>query len=179
MTKAEALEKKLIKDHEKALKVQEKQAREQLKKQKDQEKESKRLERLRKKAAIEQKKIARAFKAEQVVIRKTRLFDDVSIKTIKGTATTVKRQLPNGAMWMGKECVMFLLTHPDNPDVALLRVDDPVKTSWRNGYWFYDFDNKIQMKFEKSIHKPEHGNASIRWEMFDKYVEEKMKKEEA
>jgi hypothetical protein len=176
MTKAEALEKKLIKDHEKALKVQEKQAREQLKKQKDQEKESKRLERLRKKAAIEQKKIARAFKAEQATLRKTRLFDDVSIKTIKGAATSVKRELPNGAMWMGKECVMFLLNHPDNPDVALLRVDDPVKTSWRNGYWFYDFDNKIQMKFIKEVHKPEHGNASVRWEAFDKYIKEKWEK---
>ena len=179
LTKEQRLLIKKEKDLQKQLKVQEKQTRERLKKEKIQAKENIRLERLRKKAAAEQKKVARAFKAEQAIIRKTRLFDDVTIKTIKNAAKSAKKELPNGSFWLGKECINFLVTHPDNSDVAVLRVDDGVRTSWRNTTWFYDFDNKIQMKFEKDLHKPEHGDKSIRWEMFDKYVAGQLKKVEA
>jgi len=135
---------------------------------------SKRLERERKKQERENKKAQILFKREQRLKKRTHLFDDVSVTVIKKSRKDGR--LPKGSHWLGKECINFLVINPENPMQAVLRVVDG--TNWRNGLWFYDFDEMIHMKFEKQIHKPGYGDVSITWLEFNDYID-KVSKEPA
>jgi hypothetical protein len=141
------------------------------------EKERKIKEREDKKKAIEQKRIASAFRAEQRELKKVILLDDHFVKTIilhgKGRPAPID---PSYRSITKDDTTTVLVINPSNPYQAVLSIVQ--QNNWRNGLWFYDFQKKIHLKFEKEIHKPGHGNNQIVWYLFESYIDSKEVKNE-
>jgi len=116
---------------------------------------------------LEKRKAAKEHKKNVRLSRKTKLFDDTLVKAIEKIYHE-KKALPKGTISIGDEFIHFLVIDPNNPHNALIRVSDK---SWRDGYWFYNFLNKKQLRFEKDVHKPGYGDAAIDWSAFYKHME--------
>ena len=95
------------------------------------------------------------------------LFLKSNLKMIKDFEKA-SNKLPFGRFFFSKkELVTFIIWQPESTSKCIVKFEDK---TWRDGFWFYDFDTNKHLKFVKEKHKPKHGNDSIRWSDFDQYL---------